>query len=197
MQRRLSTFPKNPQQIVAELREELGIEQLAVNSLRSVFSLLGTWWTGEEERMKCLFSFLPWLCRVGRPETCGENVSIANSQASGRRCRILFYSHYTAGCSLSGLVVFCIEFAQTRISVQANLVCKTCRWRLCWEKLQLYLQRGTAPTFHPTMLEEPERYEPREANEVQLWKMQVQSSADIQAQNTNILRDVWSSRNLK
>lgn len=86
MQRRLSTFPKDPQQIITELREELGIEQLAVNSLRSVFSLLGTWWTGEEERMKCLLSFLPWLCWVGRPETCGENVSIANSQEGVEYC---------------------------------------------------------------------------------------------------------------
>lgn len=35
------------------------------------------------------------------------------------------------------------------------------------------------PTSHPTILEDPERHEPREANEIQLWKMQAQSSRDM------------------
>lgn len=81
--------------------------------------------------------FFSQFCWVGRPESCGENVSITSSQASGRKCRIPFYSHYTAGCSLSGWVMFCIEFAQTRISAQGNPVCEICRWQLCWEKLHL------------------------------------------------------------
>lgn len=93
--------------------------------------VLSTGKSVDRQRIKNKMGLFSQLCSVERPEACGENVSIANSQASGRRCGIPLCSHCTAACLSCFVLCFHKQEFQCRATLSAKYADDGCAGRSC------------------------------------------------------------------